>query len=142
MTTIQQQHHGRDEDHRGETDDPDRQPLSTEIWNALVPENFKPPSLSSFDGKSDPMEHITPFNTQMALLGVSESLKCKLLSGTLKEAALKWYMNLPRFSVVGYQDMTRKIIHQFVASKHHKVSSTGLFNVHQGPNKSRREYLA
>lgn len=83
-------------------DDPEPQTLSAEIWGAPVPENFKPPHLSSFDEKSDPMEHVTTFNTRMAVAEEPDSLKCKLMAGTLSDAALRWYMNLPRFSIVSY----------------------------------------
>jgi len=78
----------------------------------------------------------------MAVVGATSSLKCKLLTGTFTDAALRWYMNLPRLSIVGYQDMTRKRIQQFSASKHRKLSSTSLFNVRQGQIESLRDYLA
>jgi hypothetical protein len=143
VETIQQkQQEEKDESHHGEMEDPEPQPLSDEIWNAPVPENFKPPHLSSFDGKSDHMEHIMTFNTCMAVIGAADSLKCKLLAGTLTDAALRWYMNLPRFSIMGYQDKTRKLIQQFSASRHKKVPATSLFNVRQGQNESLRDYLA
>jgi len=119
VETIQQkQQEEKDESHHGEMEDLEPQPLSVEIYNAPVPENFKPPHISPFDGKSDPMEHITEFNTRMVVVGAADSLKCKLLAGTLADAALRWDMNLPRFSIVGYQDMTRKLIQQFAASHH------------------------
>jgi len=73
---------------------------------------------------------------------VPDSLKCKLLAGTLIDVALRWYMNQPRFSIVSYQDMTKKLIHQFSASRHSKVSTTSLFNVWQEQNESLRSYLA
>lgn len=143
MENIQQKQLEEKEDsNQGEMDDPEPQPLSAEIWDAPVPENFKPPHLSVFDGKSDPMEHITTFNTRMAVVGAPDSLKCKLLTGTFSDAALRWYMNLPRFSILSYQDMTRKLTQQFSASRHRKVSATSLFNVRQGHNESLRDYLA
>jgi hypothetical protein len=143
MENIQQkQLEEKEESNQGEMDDPEPQPLSAEIWDAPVPENFKPPHLSVFDGKSDPMEHITAFNTRMAVVGAPDSLKCKLLAGTFSDAALRWYMNLPRFSILSYQDMTRKLTQQFSASRHRKVSATSLFNVRQGHNESLRDYLA
>lgn len=143
METLQQkQLEEKDESNHGEMDDPEPQPSSAEIWGAPVPENFKPPHLSVFDGKSDPMEHITTFNTSMAVVGAPDSLKSKLLAGTLSDAALRWYMNLPRFSILNYQDMTRKLIQQFSASRHRKVPATTLFNVRQGHNESLRDYLA
>jgi len=70
------------------------------------------------------------------------SLKCKLLAGTFRDVALRWYMNQHRFSVIGYQDMMRKLIHQFSTSRHCKVSTTNLFNVRQETNESMRRYLA
>jgi hypothetical protein len=71
-----------------------------------------------------------------------DSFKCKLLADTLNDAALRWYMNQPRFSMVSYQDMTKKLIHQFSASRHRKVSTTSMFNVRQEYNESMRSYLA
>ena len=143
METMQQkQLEEKEESHHGELDDPEPQPLSTEIWDAPVPEGFKPPHLSTFDGKNDPMEHVTAFNTRMAVVGAPDSLKCKLLAGTFTNAALRWYMNLPRFSILSYQDMTRKLTQQFSVSRHRKVPATSLFNVRQGHNESLRDYLA
>jgi len=88
------------------------------------------------------MEHITTFNTRMAVVGAVDLVKCKLFAGTLCDTSLRWYMNLPLFSIVGYQDLTRKLIQQFSASKHHKVSSTSLFNIRQKENETLRDYLA
>lgn len=76
MTAIQQQQHEQDELHREDVDELDPQPLSMDIWNAPVPENLKSLSLLSFDGKSDPVEHATTFNTQMAVIGALKSLRC------------------------------------------------------------------
>jgi hypothetical protein len=86
METIQQQQHQEKKDsHYGDLDESEPQPLSTEIWNAPVPDVFKLPSLSSFDGKGDPVEQITSFNTRMAVIMAPDSLKCKLLAGTLSD---------------------------------------------------------
>ena len=87
MESIQQlqQQHEKEELHDGEMDDPDPQPLSANIWNTPVPENFKSQSLSSFDIKSDHMEHVTAFNIRMAIVRAADSLKCKLLAGTFND---------------------------------------------------------
>lgn len=103
MESIKQQQHDKDEGHQDEIGDLDPQTLSAEIWNVPVPENFNPPPLSSFDGKSDPAQRITAFNSHMTIVGAPESLKCNLLSETLMEAALWWYTNLSCFSIVSYQ---------------------------------------
>jgi hypothetical protein len=80
--------------------------------------------------------------TQTAIIGAAEHLKCKLLSGTLKEAALRWYMNLPKNSIENWLDFQRKFIQQFSGSKHIKVTATNLFTTRQNYAETLREYLA
>ncbi|XP_039687770.1 uncharacterized protein [Medicago truncatula] len=143
VETIQQvQQQEKTDSHHGDLDEPEPQPFSAKIWNAPVPDNFKPPHLPTFDGRGDPSEHVTVFNTRMSVYGVADSLKCKLLAGTFADAALRWYMSLPCFSIMGYQDMIKKFTQQFSGTRHRKVLSTSLFNVRQGPSESLREYLA
>jgi hypothetical protein len=79
--------------------------------------------------------------TQTAIIGVADHLKCKLLSGTLKEAALRWYMNLPKNSIESWIDFQRKFIQQFSGSKHIKVTATSLFATRQSHAETLREYL-
>ena len=99
MQTLQQQSQVEDEQ---EEEELEPQPLSHEIWEDQVPENFKPPSLTSYDGKTDPQEHIIAVSNQMAIVAPSDSLKCKLMAGTFKDVALRWYMSLPRLSITSY----------------------------------------
>lgn len=107
----------------------DPQHLTTNIWDAQVPDNLKCPSLAMFDGKSDPYEHIYAINKQLIITWDTYSLKYKLVSRTSKELSIQWYMSLLRFSVTNYQDLTKKTIHKFSTNKHKKVSTIRLFNV-------------
>lgn len=38
-------------------------------------------------------------------------MKCKLLSSTLKDVALRWYVGLPQASVANYQELVKKLVH-------------------------------
>lgn len=67
--------------------------------NDIVTPNFKLPLLDTYDDKKDPQEHLTAFDTQMAIIGSHETLMCKLLSGTMKEAALRWFVSPPKQSI-------------------------------------------
>ncbi|GAU21317.1 hypothetical protein TSUD_372110 [Trifolium subterraneum] len=62
--------------------------------------------------------------------------------GTLKYAALRWYMNLPNNSIESYADFHKKFIHQFSGTKHVKVTATSLFTIRQNYAETLREYLA
>ncbi|KAK2359589.1 hypothetical protein QL285_084949 [Trifolium repens] len=88
VTTMDQEKANKEND-KDEDEINDSQPLSQVLWDARVPENFKTPHLPVFDGKTDPSEHLMAVGTQTAIIGAADHLKCKLLSGTLKEAALR-----------------------------------------------------
>lgn len=107
----------------------DPQPLAESIWEYTMPENLKPPHLPSFDGKIDPQEHIIVVNNQKAIIGASNSPKCKLMVGTFKNVALHWNLNFTRTSVLRYSDLAKKMVQHFSTNKHRKVSTTSLFNV-------------
>lgn len=73
-----------------------------------MPKNFKILPLTSFDGKSDPQEHIIFVNNQMAIIGASGSLKYKLMAETFNDVALRWYTSIPRDPILGYLDLACK----------------------------------
>lgn len=67
-------------------------------------------------------------------------MKCKRMEGTFKDMELHWYRSLPRLSIIGYLDLTMKMVQYFSSNKHRKLTTTNLFNVLQGPSESPREY--
>lgn len=101
--------------------------LSYDIWGALVLEDFKPPSLTKFDGRRDPYEYVASINIQMAFIGEPNYLKCKRLTDTFKDVIFTWYMGLPRTSINSYQELLKKLVHQSATSRHKKMSITNLF---------------
>ncbi|MCI82396.1 hypothetical protein A2U01_0103670, partial [Trifolium medium] len=58
MANIEQETQYVEEEEEEEEDVLESQPLAEELWDAPVPENFKISSLPTFDGKTDPLEHL------------------------------------------------------------------------------------
>lgn len=50
------------------------QSLTDVVMIDVIQSNYKPPPLEPYDGKRDPQEHLTTFNTQMSIIGASETL--------------------------------------------------------------------
>src|ERR1051325_5455291 len=95
-------------------------------------EGFKPPSLANFNGCNDPYKHVISINTWMAIIGVLDSLKYKILSDTFKDASQR-DGNGPNLSFhPNYQDLVNKLVHKFSASRHRNISTTSLFNIRKG----------
>lgn len=50
-------------------------------------------------------------------------------------------MGLPHAFINIYQELQKKLVHQFSTNRHRKMSTTSLFNICQGPSESLRDYL-
>ncbi|RWW23816.1 hypothetical protein GW17_00011918 [Ensete ventricosum] len=59
-----------DESSKGES------PFTPEIQDKLILTNFRLPSLETYDGSSDPLEHVMTFRAHMALYDTSDALMC------------------------------------------------------------------
>lgn len=94
-----------------------------------VLEELKPPSLVKFDGCIEPYEYIASINTSMTIIKAPATLKWKFLFGTSRDASLWWYMGLPQASIVNYEELVKKLVDQFAARRHRKMSTTSLFNI-------------
>lgn len=82
-----------------------------------------------------------PFITKMVIIYVIDSLKGKLLYKILKEQALHWYTNLPKFYVTNYHGLSRKLINHFLTRKHRNISTNNFFNVRQSHIESLQVYF-
>ena len=53
-----------------------KSPFTKEVQDKSVPLNFRLLTLETYDGGSDPTEHIFAFQAQLALFGTSDALMC------------------------------------------------------------------
>ncbi|MCI45454.1 hypothetical protein A2U01_0066693, partial [Trifolium medium] len=82
-------------------------PLSKEIMKALIHAGFeRPPPLETYDGQSDPDEHIDNINVILDFCMVSGAIRCRLFSTILRKGAMTWYQSLAPQSVSSWKDLT------------------------------------
>lgn len=87
------------------------------------------------------LSHIASINTQMTIIRELDSLKWKPLSETFRDVAMWWYMGLPHAFISIYQELVKKLVHQFTANHHRKMFIASIFNIQKGLSKSLRNYL-
>ena len=59
-------------------------PFTTAVNSFPLPSKFRMPSMDSYDGVKDPLDHLETFKTLMHLQGVADAIMCRAFPTTLK----------------------------------------------------------
>nr|KYP71971.1 hypothetical protein KK1_011255 [Cajanus cajan] len=119
----------------------DFRPFSEAIEAETIPRDHRIPQVEPFDGTQDPSQHLTNFRAQMLICGRSMEVRCKLLMGTLKKAALDWFSGLPDRSITDFDVFSRLFMTQFVANKKKPPITSDLFDLKQQREESLKDFL-
>ena len=71
-----------------------RSPFSEEIERAPMPNRFTRPPFNSYDGETDPVEHVSHYIQMMSLYSHNDALMCKVFPLSLGPTALRWFNKL------------------------------------------------
>ena len=76
-----------------------RSPFSDEIERAPMPSRFTRPPFNSYDGKTDPVEHVSHYIHIMSLHAHNDALMCKVFPSSLGSTILRWFNGLRKGSI-------------------------------------------
>ena len=62
-------------------------PFIAQVTSCPLPPKFRMPSLESYNGVKDPLDHLESLKTLMHLQGVPKEIMCRLFPTTLKGSA-------------------------------------------------------
>ena len=67
-----------------------------------------------YNGRTDPMEHVSHFNQRMSVHSKNETLMCKLFLSSLGLVAMRWFDGLKEGSINSFKELTRAFRAHFV----------------------------
>jgi hypothetical protein len=73
--------------------------------------------MDSYDGTSDPDDHIENTEDVLTYRSVRGAVKCKLFVTTLRRGAMTWFKNLRRNSIDTWGDLSHEFTTHFTASR-------------------------
>uniref|UniRef100_A0A2N9H312 Uncharacterized protein n=1 Tax=Fagus sylvatica TaxID=28930 RepID=A0A2N9H312_FAGSY len=91
-------------------------PFSAEIERAKFPARFVPPPLAVYDGKSDPVGHLSRYRQSMALHTSNDPLMCRIFPSSLGEVGLRWFDRLDHRSIRSWQEMSESFTARFITN--------------------------
>ncbi|OMO90118.1 S-locus glycoprotein [Corchorus olitorius] len=117
-------------------------PFSKKIDETLPPQGFKLPIMETYDGTSDPIDHLEMFKTNISIHGANNAIMCKAFPATLKKAARSWYSTLKPRSISSFRELGQQLASHFVSSIRHKKTFISLITLKQSEDEPLRDFVA
>jgi hypothetical protein len=89
-------------------------PFSARIERAKFPARFVTPPLAVYDGKSDPVGHLSRFRQSMAIHNNNDALMCRVFPSSLGEVGLRWFDRLEHGSIRSWKEMSKIFTARFI----------------------------
>ena len=89
-------------------------PFTCRIEGASLPRRFNQPTFSLYNGRTDPMEHVSHFNQKMAVHSRDEALMCKIFPSSLGSMAMRWFNGLKANSIDSFKKLTQAFGTHFI----------------------------
>ncbi|GKB99069.1 reverse transcriptase domain-containing protein [Tanacetum coccineum] len=118
-------------------------PFSKRIRDYEMPNGLKiPTNLRTYDGLSDPDDHLTVFMGTMDVHKLLESAWCRFFHITLCGAARFWYDNLVLGSIDDFHQLRSKFRANFLQQRRFQKTQAEILGIRQRSKESLKDYLA
>ena len=91
-----------------------KSPFTHKIEGARLPRRFNQPTFTIYNGRTDPMEHVSHFNQRMTIHSKNEVLLCKGLPSSLGPVAIRWFDGLRAGSINSFKELTQAFGSRFI----------------------------
>ena len=84
-----------------------KSPFTRNIEDASLARRFHQPTFTIYNGRIDPVEHVSHFSERMAVHSKDEVLMCKVFPSSLGPVAMRWFNDLRANSINSFKKLTR-----------------------------------
>ena len=91
-----------------------KSPFTRWIESASLPRRFNQSTFSLYNGRTDPVEHVSHFNQKMAVHSKDEALMCKIFPSSLGPMTMRWFNGLRANSIDSFKKLTQSFGARFI----------------------------
>ena len=85
-----------------------KSPFMRKIEGETLPQRFHQPTFTIYNGRTDPMEHVSHFNQRITVHSKDETLMCKVIPSSLGPVVMRWFDGLRANSIDSFKELTRE----------------------------------
>ena len=115
-------------------------PFSKEIERARLPVKFPPPNYVMYDGRTDPIGHISHFRQSMALHLRNDALMCRMFPSSLGPMSLRWFNRLQHSSIHSWDELAEAFVSQFITNSRKPKEFDSLMSMRMKDSESLKNY--
>jgi len=90
-----------------------RSPFTRRIEGGKLSRWFIHPTFTMYNGRTNPMEHISHFNQRIAMHSKNETLMCKVFPSSLGPVTMRWFNRLGASSIDSFKELTQALGSRF-----------------------------
>lgn len=104
------------------------------IERARLPRCFHQPIFTIYNGRTDPVEHVSQFNQRMVIHSRKEALMYKVFPSSLGPVMMRWFNSLKTNSIDSYKQLTQAFGSRFIMNNRvpRPLSSLFSLSMHEG----------
>ena len=91
-----------------------KSPFTREIEKAKLPKRFYQPTFAMYNGRTDPVEHVSQFKLKMAVYSQDEALMCRVFPSSLGPMPMRWFDGLKTNSINSFKKLTQSFCSRFI----------------------------
>jgi hypothetical protein len=117
-------------------------PFSKEIESVRLPRNFSAPTYVMYDGKADPVGHISHYRQSMAIHLGNNALMCRMFPSSLGPMSLRWFNRLPHSSIFSLNELAEAFVSRFITNSRKPKEFASLMSMRMKDSESLKNYSA
>ena len=91
-----------------------KSPFTRGIEKAKLPRRFHQSTFTMYNGRIDPVEHVSKFKHKMTVHSQDEALMCRVFPSSLGPMPMRWFDGLKTNSISSFKKLTQSFYFRFI----------------------------
>ena len=117
-----------------------KSPFTRNIEGVSLPWRFHQPTFALYNGRTDPVEHVSHFSQKMAVHSRDEALMCKIFPSSLGSMAMRWFNGLKANSIDSFKKLTQSFGARFITCSRVLLPLRSLLSMSMQDGKTLKAY--